>query len=286
MNYRYIRFFVCIKLLITNTLRLEIVHTFTTSSNKVVKRSNFPLSSSSDSIEGLREKAEKLRNEAREIRKGLSSDKFQSISEDAVIPKQQSPWNIDISNNKYDGVEYRLYVDIGREPGSWMDPRWGNSGQRIEFTVDIRFVTAVDDSLVDDTKRQMMVQDNLGSQRSRTMLLQSAKCARLRQGFVKMNCDAGAYRIDSNKGTSTVRFFIQTEGVGEDGLSFGDVYIPKGCLYFSLPVFGNITSLSQKDGPVSVRQMGWHTGWYREESRIVGVFKAKLIDIAKRKDGF
>eukprot|EP00956_Cyclotella_meneghiniana_P008937 scaffold12269_cov41-Cyclotella_meneghiniana.AAC.3 len=30
-------------------------------------------------------------------------------------------------------------VDIGREPDTWMDPRWGASGHRIEFTLDVSF---------------------------------------------------------------------------------------------------------------------------------------------------
>ena len=41
----------------------------------------------------------------------------------------------------YDDVEsvYRQYNDIGREDGTWMDPKWGASGRRIEFTVDVCF---------------------------------------------------------------------------------------------------------------------------------------------------
>ena len=43
---------------------------------------------------------------------------------------------------------------------------------------------------------------------------------------------------------------------------------------------------SSKEGVVTVRQMGWHTGWRRDESRIVGTFRAVPIDKAKQKDGF
>ena len=66
-----------------------------------------------------------------------------------------------------------------------------------------------------------------------------------------------------------------------------DIYVPKGCLYFSLPCFGGkISQLSTKEGPVTIRQVGWNTGWRREESRIVGTFKAVPIEDAKRRDGF
>ena len=63
--------------------------------------------------------------------------------------------------------------------------------------------------------------------------------------------------------------------------------IPNGDLHFSLPVFGKTPAqLSQKEGIVSVRQMGWNTGWRRVESRIVGVFRAVRLDDAKQRDGF
>ena len=69
--------------------------------------------------------------------------------------------------------------------------------------------------------------------------------------------------------------------------STSDIYIPRGCLYFSLPCFGGkVSQLSTKDGIVSVRQVGWNTGWRREESRIVGTFRAAPIADAQRRDGF
>lgn len=73
-----------------------------------------------------------------------------------------------------------------------------------------------------------------------------------------------------------------------------DVSIPPGCLYFSLPCFfrggGNADPsnilFSTKEGIISVRQIGWHTGWRREESRIVGIFRAVPIEKAQRIDGY
>jgi hypothetical protein len=44
--------------------------------------------------------------------------------------------------------------------------------------------------------------------------------------------------------------------------------------------------MSTKEGIVTVREMGWHTGWRREESRIVGVVRAIPIERARRRDGF
>jgi hypothetical protein len=103
-----------------------------------------------------------------------------------------------------------------------------------------------------------------------------------------MECHGGAYRIDGSQSNqrTTVRFYVVVDGTKEQGSSYGDIYVPKGCLYFSLPTFGGIERLSKKEGIVSVRQIGWHTGWRREESRIVGTFRALPINEAKAKDGF
>jgi hypothetical protein len=104
-----------------------------------------------------------------------------------------------------------------------------------------------------------------------------------------MTCCGGGYRIDVGgaNGQSVVRFFVETEGTPETGSSYGDISVPKGPLYFSIPCFGNsVANLSIKESPVTVRQIGWHTGWRREESRIVGTFRAKKIEEARIVDKY
>merc|ERR1712127_736517 len=118
-----------------------------------------------------------------------------------------------------------------------------------------------------------MVKDNLSGASTEVRVLTSTK-ARLRRGFDKMNSHGGGYRIDvgdeknqSRFKSSTARFYIKVDGT-EDG-KYGDLSIPDGNLYFSLPCFGkSVKQLSTKEGIVTVRQFGWHTGWRREESRI------------------
>ena len=167
-----------------------------------------------------------------------------------------------------------------------MDPRWGASGRRISMTLDVRFREIL---CTDERFLNAVVKDNLGGESSAIYELETAAKARLRKGFDEMNCYGGCYRLDVNKknGAATVRFNILVDGTPETGSSYGDVYVPKGFLYFSLPAFGGkISQLSQKDGPVTVRQIGWHTGWRRMESRIVGTFKAARLISAKKRDGF
>ena len=200
-----------------------------------------------------------------------------------------TPWSlVDLDD---DVTAYRLYVDIGREEGTWMEPRWGASGQRIEFTLDVAFTR---EPVLNKTIASLMVQDNKGggsSSSSPVLGLATAPFARLRGGFDRMKCEAGAYRVDTtsssnNKSRSgakkTLRLFFPTL----EGKTVGDISVPTDSpLYISLPVLPD-SSLSRKEGIVSVRQYGWHTGWYSRESRIVGVVKAVPLAEAQAKDGF
>eukprot|EP00956_Cyclotella_meneghiniana_P013157 scaffold18839_cov61-Cyclotella_meneghiniana.AAC.3 len=118
-----------------------------------------------------------------------------------------------------------------------------------------------------------------------------APYARLKRGFDKMAILDGGYCIEtttsSNRvsSSSTLRFCISVTGTDDDcnGSSlYGDVSIPKGNLYFAIPYFGirskdGKMAVSTKEGTVTVKQMGWHTGWRREESRILGMFRMQQI---------
>jgi hypothetical protein len=152
-----------------------------------------------------------------------------------------------------------------------------------------------------------MVQDNLGGIASSVHPLRIASYSRLRNGFDEMKCyNDGAYRIDWNNNNNsnrnvlrnaggTVRFFIPIDGISDP--SYGDVSLPKCDLYFSIPCFGSSSSssntaaaaiqqLSSKDGILSIRQVGWNTGWRRSESRMVGTFRVVPIDIAQQRDKY
>ena len=204
-------------------------------------------------------------------------------------PTAVSKWAVPAVNGEHGDhrhYEYRLYVDIGREEGTWMEPRWGASGRRIEFTLDVRFLPG---QLASEESRKKMVKDNQGGRSSPVYELQAAPYARLRGGFDEMKCTGGAYRIDQSTKpgqSDTLRFFVTTKGTSDS--SYGDVSVPDGGLYFSIPCFGSsVAQLSSKgEMPVTVRQIGWHTGFRREESRILGIFKAVPIENARRKDGF
>ncbi len=164
---------------------------------------------------GFREEAEILLTKARQLRMEIGDmeetigSNDTTISDAAQSTKISSPFLVD---NMDEGESYRLYIDIGREDGTWMDRRWGASGRRIRFSVDVKFLT-IEASIEYANK---MVKDNYMGQSSRPCVIATATAARLRDGFDKMTCNGGCYRIDSANGKETVRFFLEVEGTNAD----------------------------------------------------------------------
>jgi hypothetical protein len=172
------------------------------------------------SEEGLRAEAEELLLRARRLRLEIGSDiESEKVAVDTSanpFPSQvASPWSV---SSDHTGEEYRLYVDIGREEGTWMDRRWGASGRRIQFSIDVKFLTF----LADESVASKMVKDNFGGSSSEFYSLESASSARLRNGFDKMECHGGGYRIDSSRGQDTIRFYLAVDGTTtEQNSSYG-----------------------------------------------------------------
>ena len=216
---------------------------------KITYRSSEKLTVFHNKLESLsaEDEARLLLDRARKIRESLP----------ASMDKEMTSSNNDNEEDSVDknAIWYRLYVDAGREEGTWMNPTWGASGRRINFTIDVGFTSIPADKDIENK----MVRDNLSGSSSNVMVVSPSPKARLRNGFDSMVCSRGGYRIDGRK---TVRLYITCSGTPVN--EYGDVFVPPGELYFSVPCFmGNVANLSQKEFPVTVRQKGWHTGWYR-----------------------
>ena len=151
-------------------------------------------------------------------------------------------------------------MDVGREKNTWMDRRWGASGSRIPFALDVTFgaLGAVD---------------------------AGARGGRLRGGFDTLKCGGGEWKREGER----LEFSVVTEGTGEND-SYGDVSVPAGALYFAMSAYGGENwrdNVSERESTVCVRQMGWKTGWWRRESRIVGTARVKMLsEEVRRKDLF
>lgn len=268
--------------------------------------------------EQTKTEAEQLMARAKAIRDSIPDSSTASVKNTPTAVKQidakQSTFSLPVSSPSSSGYNYRLYLNIGREPGTWMDPRWGASGRRIELTLDVSFSTPLGQTdqssdilaSVDIAERLPKTVTSKSSSLSPIYQLQYAQYARLRGGFDKMTINNGGYCIETptkGRATSTLRFCLSVDGTTTkgDGGTYGDISIPEGYLYFALPYFGMRTiskkngeekdeekqmSLSTKEGTITVKEMGWHTGWWREESRILGVFRAVPLEEARRRDKF
>jgi hypothetical protein len=256
----------------------------------LLSKSTYLRSSSEDSVD-----ADRLLAKAKAIRESLPPDATNNKATPKITSSIKSEFALP-TEKFIPGCTYRLNVDIGREEGTWMDPRWGASGRRIEFTLDISFplpsnlggegeVSLASQDVAAGLLKSVTTKSNSVSS---VYAVNYAPFARLKGGFDKMTIHNGGYCIEtsSSSRSSTLRFCFTADGTGN--ASYGDVSIPEGNLYFALPYFGMQRSVSPKDGKymalstkegtVTVKQMGWHTGWRREESRILGVFRAVSLD--------
>jgi len=118
-----------------------------------------------------REEAERYLEKARALRQQVSfntstANKKDATNATATTSSTKSPWNVDPPTAPPGAADYRLYVDIGREDGTWMDPRWGASGRRMELSLDVRFGSSLERASPEIASR--MVQDNFGGRSSPT----------------------------------------------------------------------------------------------------------------------
>ncbi|GMH66130.1 hypothetical protein TrRE_jg9552 [Triparma retinervis] len=149
---------------------------------------------------------------------------------------------------------HRLFLNFGREENTWMDPSWGRSGRRLECTLDVEFLSD-------------------GG-------LRTSPSIRLRGGFDSLPIGGASYEIESKK--NNILFRIETKG-SENYTNLGDVSIPEGCFIACQGWIGgdprkNPDNSSVREGIITVRQRGWHTGFFRMENRIAGVCKLRVIN--------
>lgn len=163
----------------------------------------------------LRDEAEVLLAKARQLRLEIGEmDEKRQVPDVVVSTASASgpvayPW---LAETDEEGEGYRLYIDIGREDGTWMEPRWGASGRRIRFTLDVKFLT----KHASEEMAAKMVKDNYMGKSSKVCEVATANEARLRDGFDRMSCHGGCYRVDSAGGKETIRFFVEVDGTTPD----------------------------------------------------------------------
>ena len=84
--------------------------------------------------------AEKLMAKAKAIRESIpiSTDEPQSNQQTTTVNKILSDFSLPQQSLDDDSNNYRLYLDIGREKGTWMDPRWGS--RYVHIVIDLMLI--------------------------------------------------------------------------------------------------------------------------------------------------
>mmetsp|Transcript_4776 Transcript_4776/g.9577 ORF Transcript_4776/g.9577 Transcript_4776/m.9577 type:complete len:238 (-) Transcript_4776:2-715(-) len=203
-------------------------------------------SNADSDADSLLVEAKRLREEAAELQESIG---VLDVTEDST-DSMDSMESAESLNSML--FTHRLFLNFGREENTWMEPSWGRSGRRIEATLDVAF------------------------QEGSTI---TASAIRLRGGFDSLPVRNAKYEI-TNKGT--IVFTIDTNGTEEGYDSQGDIYIPKGEFLAKVGWLGgtpnsNPNNFSNREGVLTVRQRGWHTGLPRMESRIAGVVRVDEI---------
>lgn len=143
--------------------------------------------------------------------------------------------NIDVSETVHasdkalDMTYWKIALDIGREPGTWMPADWGVSGQRLNLQLEIQFrgeyVVDREDFLGDRGGKRVHVIQNDGV--FGPGLETSAKHVRFGDGAWTIS------RGEGPAGTDLLRFYVELE----ERVDRGDVYCPAGRIYLTCGYF-------------------------------------------------
>jgi hypothetical protein len=136
-----------------------------------------------------------------------------------------------------DGTFWKVALDIGREPGTWMPKTWGLSGERLLLNLDMEFLSV---PLMDQ-------EEFLGARRGgnknhhkvlRVKQNQLTLSPTLTEGTKKIAVKNGGWTISRGGGplgTDLLRFYVEVEE--EVRHCGGDVYCPAGRIYCTCGYF-------------------------------------------------
>ena len=160
----------------------------------------------------------------------------------ATIPPPSKPSsqrkNIDVSETVHasdkalDMTYWKIALDIGREPGTWMPADWGVSGQRLNLQLEIQFR---DEYVVDRRGREDFLGDR-GGKRVHVIQNDGVFGPGLETSAKHVRFGDGAWTISRGEGpagTDLLRFYVELE----ERVDRGDVYCPAGRIYLTCGYF-------------------------------------------------
>ncbi|CAJ1944221.1 unnamed protein product [Cylindrotheca closterium] len=175
---------------------------------------------------------------------------------------------------RLDDTRWRVMLNIGREPGTWMPNEWGASGDRLHLHLELEFSS--DALLMDEGEGEEDVKGKKGKHgnkhkknlnypgddflngRSYTKVLkvvqnEASMSPTMTEGARKVRVHNGAWRVapfEGPMGTTVLRFYVELEEQASHGDS--DVWCPAGrvyctCGYFPMyhdPITGLVSTCS------------------------------------------
>ena len=133
-----------------------------------------------------------------------------------------------------DGSKWKLSLDIGREPGTWMPSDWGISGERLKLDFECEF-----------TGNQLYErEDFLGSMGdAKELQVMGSKLVlspSITEGSREIQVKNGGWRVAKGRGpngSDILRFYIEIDEEIKRKSDSSDVYCPAGRIYLSCGFF-------------------------------------------------
>jgi hypothetical protein len=149
-----------------------------------------------------------------------------SIAAASGIKHKQHPLKL------LDGTRWRLMLNVGREPGTWMPKTWGASGERLYLNLEMEF-----------TDEQLYERDDFfngvsGSKVLHVIHNEGSLAPSMEEGGRRVRVANGGWRVVPNEGplgTTVLRFYFDLEE--ETRHSGSDVYLPRGRIYCTCGYF-------------------------------------------------
>jgi hypothetical protein len=131
-----------------------------------------------------------------------------------------------------DGTRWRLMLNVGREPGTWMPKTWGASGDRLYLNLEIEFM---EEHLYE---RDDFFNGVSGSKVLHIVHNEGTLAPSMMEGGRRVRIRDGGWRVVPNEGplgTTVLRFFFDLDE--ETRHQGSDVYLPSGRIYCTCGYF-------------------------------------------------
>mmetsp|Transcript_15369 Transcript_15369/g.35219 ORF Transcript_15369/g.35219 Transcript_15369/m.35219 type:complete len:468 (-) Transcript_15369:292-1695(-) len=142
-----------------------------------------------------------------------------------------------------DDTRWRLVLNVGRVPGTWMPKTWGASGEKLRLKLEVEF-----------TSEELYEREDFfgglsdGSKVLRVVHNEASLSPSMTEGGKTVRVTSGGWKVAPHEGplgTAVLRFYFDIE---EETRHLGsDVYLPKGRVYGTCGYFP-LTARSNVDG--------------------------------------